>query len=142
MGYADRDDDLYDYDPGVEGTRGFPAMGQPPGERTRVIPAWPLQDSWPSQGSWPPASHPRVIGPGKDHGERERPSRQRSSRMRPDRWVMAIGSITGAVAVYVALTATGTPARPMPSPFAPATAQGAPAHPAPNSPVTCVTARP
>jgi hypothetical protein len=131
MGYADRDDDLYDYDPGIEGTRVFPAMGQPPGERSRGIPAWHLEDSS------SPASHARVIRPGKERGGRERPR-----RTRPDRWVITIGSITGAIAVYVALTAAGAPVRPMPSPFAPATTQGAPAHPASKAPVSCVTSGP
>jgi hypothetical protein len=107
MGYADRDDDLRDYDLrdydlGIEGTRAFPAMPQPP-------------------------------EPEADH---------RLRRRRPDRWVIAIGSIAGAAALYVALTTAAIPAKPMPSPFAPAATQGVPAHPASKGLVTCATSGP
>src|ERR1051326_8098720 len=70
MGYADHGDSLDDYEPGIEGTRVFPAMAPASRERAR----------------------------------RERAWRERAWRMRLDRWVIAAGSITGAVAVYVAFT--------------------------------------
>ena len=150
MGYADRDDDLHDYEPGIEGTQIFPAMQQAPGPGADRYAGYewyeastPSHDERPGgYAAGPPASQARVIRPGKDPAGRDRPSRERPSRMRPDRWVIAVGSITGAVAVYVALTTAGVPARPMPSPFAPATTQGAPAHPASKAPVTCVTSGP
>jgi hypothetical protein len=140
MGYADRDDDLHDYDPGTEGTRIFPAMRSAPGPGADRYAGYewhevrsPSHDGRPGgYAAGPPAGQT-----GKGPTGRERPS-----RMRPDRWVIAIGSITGAVAVYVALTTAGVPARPMPSPFTPASTQGAPARPGPASPVTCVTSGP
>jgi len=195
MGYADRDDDLHDYDPGIEGTRIFPAMRQAPGpgadryagyewyeasspghyERPIGYAAGPLASQAgvirpgndPAEREWVQRERPSRERPSRERPSRERPSRERPSRerpsrerpsrerpsrerlsrerlsrMRPDRWIIAVGSITGAVAVYVALTTAGVPARPMPSPFAPATTQGAPAHPGSTTPVTCVTSGP
>jgi hypothetical protein len=170
MGYADRDDDLHDYDPGIEGTRIFPAMRQAPGpgadryagyewyeasspgpyERPIGYAAGPLASQAgvirpgndPARREWVQRERPSRERPSRERPSRERPSRERPSRMRPDRWIIAVGSITGAVAVYVALTTAGVPARPMPSPFAPATTQGAPAHPGSTTPVTCVTSGP
>jgi len=160
MGYADRDDDLHDYDPGIEGTRIFPAMRQAPGPGADRYAGYEWYEAS-SPGHYerpigyaagPLASQAGVIRPGNDPAgrervqrertSRERTSRERLSRMRPDRWIIAVGSITGAVAVYVALTTAGVPARPMPSPFAPATTQGGPAHPGSTAPVTCVTSGP
>ena len=42
-------------------------------------------------------------------------------RTRLNHWVIAAGCLTGAIAAYVAFATAGAPARPMPSPFAPAT---------------------
>jgi hypothetical protein len=144
MGYADRDDDRRDHDPGIEGTRIFSAMRQAPGPGADQFAGYEWHEAS-SPGRYerpsgspagPPASQAGVIRPGQGPAGRER-----LRRMRPDRWVIAVGSITGAVAVYVALTTAGVPARPMPSPFAPAATQ-APAHPASKTPVTCVTSGP
>jgi hypothetical protein len=156
MGHANRDDYLHDYDPGSEGTGIFPVIRQAPAPG-------PGADRY-AGGEWQETGSPghygrpggyaagsprvsaarqrRVLRPGEDPAGRERPSRERLSRMRPDRWVIAAGSITGAVAVYVALTTAGVPAKPMPSPFTPATTQGAPARSASQAPVTCVTPGP
>lgn len=160
MRYADHDDYLHDHDP--EGTGIFPVIR--PGadrsaghERYAADPPVPYAQpggygrpgGYAGPGGYPAGPPPtdttkqtRVIRQLVDPEEpaRERPPR-RPARRRPDRWVIAIGSITGAVAVYVAFTTTTVPAKPMPSPFAPAT-QGAPAHPAAKAPVTCVTPGP
>lgn len=146
MGYADRDDYLHDHDPG---TGIFPVIRQAPGPGGDPYAGHAWQEaSTPGhygQRAGYPAGFPRPGGASQPRSRpagRERSPRAQLSRMRPDRWVIAIGSITGAVAVYVALTTAGVPARPMPSPFTPATTQGAPAHPASKPPVTCVTPGP
>lgn len=122
MGYADHDD------PGIEGTQIFPALsqphgdgGHPPGSRRLGTAAG---DRYARAGSYPaefPASQTLALPPARGRGSRER------LWMRPDRWVIAIGSITGAVAVYVAFTTATAPARPMPSPFGPVATHSAPA---------------
>jgi hypothetical protein len=124
MGYADPHDDL-----GIEGTGIFPALGQPPrsgGHPSGSGRPWAAPPGRYAQaGSYPagfPASQALAMPPVRGQGRRER-----LRRMRPDRWVIAIGSITGAVAVYVAFTTATAPARPMPSPFAPVATHSAPA---------------
>ena len=165
MGYADRDDDLHDYDPGMDATGIFPVIRQAPGPTADRYAGHQWYDAgspghYGRPGGYPAAPPPadttnqtRVLRQLGDPARRERRQR-RPSRMRPDRWVIAVGGITGAVAVYVALTTAGVPAKPMPSPFTPATTQlspggangvsprtpgqGAPARPAPQASVTCV----
>jgi hypothetical protein len=140
MGYADRDDDLHDYHPGIEGTGIFPAMPQAPGPGAERYAGY----EWYEASS--PGHYERPGGYARDPLASQAgmgpTGRKRPSRMRPDRWVIAVGSITGAVAVYVALTTAAVPARPMPSPFAPATTQGAPARPGSTSPGACVISGP
>src|SRR5262249_49365081 len=92
MGYQHHDD------PGIEGTRMFPALDLP----ARY--AWPTQHA-PSEPSG------------------RRPGRIR--RIRLDRWVMIAGGVGAAVAVAVAFATAGAPARETPSPFGPAPAPAA-----------------
>lgn len=170
MGYADRDDYLHNYDP--EATGIFPVIG-PGADRyadcDRYAAGPPGHYARPGGYAAGPAPadttrQTRVMRQLADPARPQRPARERRprrpARRRPDRWVIAIGSITGAVAVYVALTTAAVPAKPMPSPFAPATTQpspapgaangasprapgqGAPARPASKAPVTCVTPGP
>jgi len=142
MRYPDRDHYLYDHDPG---TGIFPVIRQAPGRHDAPYTGDECRDaSTPGHYGQPGGYAAGFPGTSAAGPAREHPAgRERLARMRPDRWVIAIGSITGAVAVYVALTTAGIPARPMPSPFTPATTQsGAPAHPASKSPVTCVTSGP
>jgi hypothetical protein len=174
MGYADRDDYLHDYDPDREGTGIFPVLGHAPGPGAgqyagyeRYAPGPPGHYARPGgyAAGPPPADttkQTRAIRQLADPARPERPAPERRprrpSRRRPDRWVIAVASIAGAVAVYVAFTTAAVPAKPMPSPFAPATTQrssggangvstappgrGAPARPASKVPVTCVTPGP
>jgi hypothetical protein len=173
MGYSDRDDYLHDYDPDLEGTGIFPVIRHPPGPgadryagRDRYAAGPPGHYARPGGYAAGPAPadttrQTRVMRQLADPARPQRPARERRprrpARRRPDRWVIAIGSITGAVAVYVALTTAAVPAKPMPSPFAPAATQpspapgaangaspgqGAPARPASKVPVTCVTPGP
>jgi hypothetical protein len=174
MGHVDRDDYLHDYDPDSEGTGIFPVIGHAP------APGAGRHAGYERYAAGPPGHYARpggyAAGPAPtdttkqtrairqlvDPPRPERPALgrrpRRPSRRRPDRWVIAIGSIAGAVAVYVAFTTAAVPAKPMPSPFAPATTQlspagangaspgiagqGAPGRPASKVPVTCVTPGP
>lgn len=170
MGYADHDDYLHNYDP--EATGIFPVIrpgadrhadrdrytAGPPGHYAR--PGGYVADPAPADTT----RQTRVMRQLADPARPQPPARERRprrpARRRPDRWVIAIGSVTAAVAVYVAFTTAAVPAKPMPSPFAPATTQsspapgaangvsprtpgqGAPARPASKVPVTCVTSGP
>ncbi len=170
MGYADRDDYLHDYDPDLERAGIFPVIGPgasrhegyeqyaagPPGHYAR--PGGYAAGPPPADTTKQTSAIRQLVDP--ERPERAAPARRprRPSRRRPDRWVIAVGSIAGAVAVCVAFTTAAVPAKPMPSPFAPATTQqspgrangvsprapgqGAPARPAPKVPVTCVTPGP
>jgi hypothetical protein len=113
MRHAGHHDLPDEHDLGIEATQIFPALG-PEYER-------------PSRNS---AGQAPVMRPAWDQGRPAPPP-----RMRLNHWVIAAGSITAAVAAYVAFATAGVPARPMPSPFAPAaTTQLSPGGATPRTP--------
>src|SRR5215469_6643887 len=106
MGYQHHDD------PGIEGTRVFPALDLP------------ARDTWPAIPSEPSGRRPGCI-----------------RRVRLDQWVMIAGSVVAAVAVAVAVATAGAPTREMPSPFGPAPAPAATARSTTVAPACHVQSR-